>query len=136
YPRTPDEDRRMSESLQVDVLFLPEVEDMYPRGQASTVRVHVPGLEDILCGAFRPGHFSGVATIVAKLLNLVQPDVAVFGGKDYHQLLIIRRTAHDLSMSVQIVSAPTTREPDGLAMSSLNRYLTPAERERAPHIFQ
>ncbi|PZN34497.1 MAG: pantoate--beta-alanine ligase [Proteobacteria bacterium] len=136
YPRTPDEDRRMSESLQVDVLFLPEVEDMYPRGQASTVRVHVPGLEDILCGAFRPGHFSGVATIVAKLLNLVQPDVAVFGEKDYQQLLIIRRTAHDLSMPVQIVGAPTTREPDGLAMSSRNRYLTPAERERAPHIFQ
>src|SRR5690606_34265685 len=104
--------------------------------QASTVRVHVPGLEDILCGAFRPGHFSGVATIVAKLLNLVQPDVAVFGEKDYQQLLIIRRTAHDLSMPVQIVGAPTTREPDGLAMSSRNRYLTPAERERAPHIFQ
>lgn len=136
YPRTPDEDRRMSESLQVDVLFLPEVEDMYPRGQASTVRVHVPGLEDILCGAFRPGHFSGVATIVAKLLNLVQPDVAVFGEKDYQQLTIIRRMTVDLCIPVQIVAAPTVREADGLAMSSRNQYLTPEERKLAPRIYE
>ena len=94
YPRTPDDDGACCESLNVDVLFAPEVEDMYPRGQETTARVHVPGLEDILCGAFRPGHFMGVATVVTKLLNLVQPDVAVFGEKDYQQLMIIRRAAH------------------------------------------
>jgi pantoate--beta-alanine ligase len=136
YPRTPDEDRRLLESMQVDLLFMPEVAEIYPRGQESTARVHVPGLEDILCGAFRPGHFMGVATVVTKLLNLVQPDVAVFGEKDYQQLMIIRRAVIDLCMPVEIIGVPTTREPDGLAMSSRNRYLTPEERRIAPKIFQ
>lgn len=136
YPRTPDEDRRLLESMQVDLLFMPEVADIYPRGQESTARVHVPGLEDILCGAFRPGHFMGVATVVTKLLNLVQPDVAVFGEKDYQQLMIIRRAVIDLCMPVEIIGVPTTRESDGLAMSSRNRYLTPEERRIAPKIFQ
>lgn len=135
YPRTPDEDRRLLESLQVDLLFVPEVEDIYPRGQETTARIHVPGLEDILCGAFRPGHFMGVATVVAKLLNIVQPDVALFGEKDYQQLMIIRRTATDLCMPVEIVGVPTTREHDGLAMSSRNRYLTAEQRTLAPKIF-
>jgi pantoate--beta-alanine ligase len=135
YPRTPDEDRALLERLGVDVLFTPGVDDIYPRGQASTARVHVPGLEDILCGAFRPGHFMGVATVVAKLLNLVQPDVAIFGEKDYQQLLVIRRTIVDLCMPIEIVGAPTTREPDGLAMSSRNRYLGREERAKAPAIF-
>jgi pantoate--beta-alanine ligase len=135
YPRTPDEDRALLESLSVDVLFTPVVDDIYPRGQATTARVHVPGLEDILCGAFRPGHFMGVATVVAKLLNLVQPDVAIFGEKDYQQLLVIRRTIVDLCMPIEIIGAPTTREPDGLAMSSRNRYLGPEERAKAPAIF-
>jgi pantoate--beta-alanine ligase len=135
YPRTPDEDRALLISLQVDLLFLPEVQDIYPRGQETTARVQVPGLEDILCGAFRPGHFMGVATLVTKLLNLVQPDVALFGEKDFQQLMIIRRAATDLCMPVEIVGVPTTREPDGLAMSSRNRYLTAEQRAVAPRIF-
>lgn len=135
YPRTPAEDRTLLESLKVDALFAPEVDDIYPRGQATTARVNVPGLEDILCGAFRPGHFMGVATVVTKLLNLVQPDVAVFGEKDYQQLMIIRRAVIDLCMPIRIEGAPTTREHDGLAMSSRNRYLTPEQRRVAPAIF-
>ncbi len=125
----------MLESLHVDLLFAPEVADIYPRGQESTARVHVPVIEDILCGAVRPGHFMGVATVVTKLLNIVQPDVAVFGEKDYQQLLIIRRAALDLCMPVDIVGAPTTREPDGLAMSSRNRYLSVTDRAAAPAIY-
>lgn len=135
YPRTPDQDRAMLESLRVDVLFVPTVDDMYPRGQQSTARVHVPGLEDILCGAFRPGHFMGVATVVTKLLNLVQPDAALFGEKDFQQLMIIRRAATDLCMPAEIIGVPTTRESDGLAMSSRNRYLTPEQRKIAPAIY-
>ncbi|HEY0941802.1 MAG TPA: pantoate--beta-alanine ligase [Steroidobacter sp.] len=135
YPRTPQDDQNLLRSLHVEVLFAPEVDDIYPRGQETTARVHVPGLEDILCGAFRPGHFMGVATVVTKLLNLVQPDVAVFGEKDFQQLMIIRRAAIDLCMPVEIVGVETTREPDGLAMSSRNRYLLPEQRAVAPHIF-
>jgi pantoate--beta-alanine ligase len=135
YPRTPDEDRALLTSLRVDMLFTPGVDDMYPRGREFTARVHVPDLEDILCGAFRPGHFMGVATVVTKLLNLVQPDVALFGEKDYQQLMIIRRAAIDLCMPIEIVGVPTTREADGLAMSSRNRYLTPEQRKAAPAIF-
>jgi pantoate--beta-alanine ligase len=135
YPRTPEVDRRVLESLHVDLLFAPEVADIYPRGQESTARVHVPMLEDILCGAFRPGHFMGVATVVTKLLNIVQPDVAVFGEKDYQQLLIIRRAAVDLCMPIEIVGVPTAREPDGLAMSSRNRYLSADQRAIAPAIY-
>lgn len=135
YPRTPGEDRALLESLNVAALFAPEVDDIYPRGQATTARVNVPGLEDILCGAFRPGHFMGVATVVTKLLNLVQPDVAVFGEKDYQQLMIIRRAVIDLCMPIRIEGAPTTRESDGLAMSSRNRYLAPDQRKVAPAIF-
>jgi pantoate--beta-alanine ligase len=135
YPRTPNEDRELLESLKVDLLFTPEVADIYPLGQQSSVRVYVPGLEDILCGAFRPGHFMGVATIVTKLLNLVAPQVAIFGEKDFQQLMIIRRAASDLCMPIEIVGARTTREADGLAMSSRNRYLTSEQRLIAPRIF-
>lgn len=136
YPRTPAEDRRLLEQLDVDLLFVPEVEDMYPRGKAATARVQVPDLDSILCGAFRPGHFTGVATIVTKLLNLVQPDVALFGEKDFQQLMIIRRAATDLCMPIEIIGVPTMREADGLAMSSRNRYLTAEQRVLAPRIFQ
>ena len=136
YPRTPEEDRRLLESLNADLLFTPTVEEMYPRGQVTTARVVVPEIDSILCGAFRPGHFTGVATIVTKLLNLVQPDVALFGEKDYQQLLIIKRAATDLSMPMQIVGVPTRREADGLAMSSRNRYLSAEDRRVAPRIFQ
>jgi pantoate--beta-alanine ligase len=136
YPRTPEDDRRLLESLGADMLFVPEVEDMYPRGQETTARVQVPELDSILCGAFRPGHFTGVATIVTKLLNLVQPDVALFGEKDYQQLMIIRRAVEDLSIPVEIVGVETTREADGLAMSSRNRYLSADDRARAPAIYR
>lgn len=135
YPRTPQADREVLESLDVEVLFLPEVAEMYPHGQATTARVHVPELENILCGAFRPGHFMGVATVVVKLLNLVQPDVALFGEKDYQQLMIIRRAVTDLCMPMEIVGVSTTREADGLAMSSRNRYLTAEQRALAPRIY-
>ena len=136
YPRTPEEDRRLLEALDADMLFMPEVDEMYPRGQEDTARVQVPNLDSILCGAFRPGHFTGVATIVTKLLNLVQPDVALFGEKDYQQLMIIRRAATDLCMPMEIVGVSTTRESDGLAMSSRNRYLSPADRKLAPRIYE
>jgi len=135
YPRTPDEDRQLLESLGVDLLFMPEVEDMYPHGQATTARVQVPELDSILCGAFRPGHFTGVATIVAKLLNLVQPDIALFGEKDFQQLMIIRRTVDDLCMPIEVIGVATTRESDGLAMSSRNRYLSAEDRAVAPTIY-
>lgn len=135
YPRTPDEDRKLLESLHADLLFIPEVEDMYPRGQVATARVQVPDLDSILCGAFRPGHFTGVATIVTKLLNLVQPDVALFGEKDYQQLMIIRRAATDLCMPMEIIGVATMREADGLAMSSRNRYLSEQDRVLAPRIY-
>jgi len=136
YPRTPNEDRALLESLQVDLLFVPEVADMYPRGQEATAIVQVPDLDSILCGAFRPGHFTGVATIVTKLLNLVQPDLAFFGEKDFQQLMIIRRAVTDLCMPIEIVGVPTIRESDGLAMSSRNRYLTKEQRALAPRIYQ
>ena len=136
YPRTPDEDRALLEALKVDLLFLPEVAEMYPRAQGATAVVQVPDLDTILCGAFRPGHFTGVATIVTKLLNLVQPDVALFGEKDYQQLMIIRRAVTDLCMPIEIIGVPTMREPDGLAMSSRNRYLTKEQRALAPRIHE
>jgi len=136
YPRTPEDDRRLLEELEVDLLFMPEVEDMYPHGQATTARVQVPELDSILCGAFRPGHFTGVATIVTKLLNLVQPDIALFGEKDFQQLMIIRRATDDLCMPIEIVGVSTTREQDGLAMSSRNRYLSAEDRAVAPTIFR
>lgn len=136
YPRTPEDDRRLLEELTVDALFVPEVADMYPHGQAATSRVQVPEIDSILCGAFRPGHFTGVATIVTKLLNLVQPDIALFGEKDFQQLMIIRRAAEDLCMPIEIVGVATTREADGLAMSSRNRYLSSEDRAIAPSIFR
>jgi pantoate--beta-alanine ligase len=131
YPRTLDQDQRGLDAAQCDLLFAPSVQEIYPFGAASTVRVEVPGISETLDGAARPGHFSGVATVVAKLFNLVQPDVAVFGQKDYQQLLVIRRLGADLCMPIEIVGAPTIRETSGLAMSSRNQYLSAEERERA-----
>jgi pantoate--beta-alanine ligase len=136
YPRTLSEDQRGLEAAKCDLLFAPTIEEIYPLGAASTVRVAVPGISEILDGAARPGHFTGVATVVTKLFHLVQPDVAVFGQKDYQQLLVIRRLVDDLRMPVQIVGAPTLRETNGLAMSSRNQYLTVDERERAAIIFR
>jgi pantoate--beta-alanine ligase len=115
-------------------VFAPTVEEIYPDGQAATTRVEVPGLSTILCGHFRPGHFVGVATVVTRLFNMVQPDLAVFGEKDYQQVLVIRRMTRDLCLPLEIVASPTVREDDGLAMSSRNRFLSAEERARAPEL--
>ena len=136
YPRTPDEDAALLAAQGVDVLFLPTVDEMYPQGVAGSTIVDVPELSGILCGAVRPGHFQGVATVVVKLLNLVQPDVGIFGEKDYQQLTIIRRSIEDLCLPVRIVGAPTVRADDGLALSSRNRYLNPQERAIAPQVYR
>lgn len=136
YPRTPREDERMLAAAGCSLMFLPDVAEIYPRGLEGSVRIDVPELSRILCGEFRPGHFEGVATVVAKLFNIVEPDMAVFGEKDYQQLTVIRRMVADLCMPVEIIAAPTVREGDGLAMSSRNQYLTAAERRIAPRIFQ
>jgi len=136
YPRTPEDDTTLLSQLGADALFIPDATDIYPQGYEQSTFIDNPALGDILCGAFRPGHFRGVATVVAKLFNLVAPDVAVFGEKDYQQITIIRRMVNDLCMPIEIIGAPTTREPDGLAMSSRNRYLTPADRAAAPAIYR
>ena len=109
---------------------------MYPFGLDNATRISVPGLSENFCGSFRPGHFDGVATVVARLFAIVQPDVAIFGQKDYQQQLLIRRMAEDLSLPIGIVTAATVREEDGLAMSSRNAYLTDEERTRAPTLYQ
>ncbi len=136
YPRTPDTDEAMLTDMGVDLLFAPRVKEMYPLGREHGTRVEVPAVSDILCGMQRPGHFVGVATVVAKLFNLVQPDYAVFGEKDFQQLVVIRRMTLDLCMPVKVLGAPTHREEDGLAMSSRNQYLTDRERARAPVLYQ
>ncbi len=136
YPSTMDEDCAKLQAEGVDVVFTPQVDDMYPSGMEDGVKVSVPGLSDILCGEYRPGHFEGVATVVTRLFNMVQPDVAVFGEKDYQQLLVIRRLVEDLAMPIEIVSGETVREKDGLAMSSRNGYLTPQERQQAAGLYQ
>jgi pantoate--beta-alanine ligase len=135
YPRTPEEDVRALEAAGCNLLFRPAVGDIYPDGADAATRIDVPGLSSILCGAFRPGHFSGVATVVATLFHIVEPDVAVFGEKDYQQLVVIRKMVSDLQLRVAIVGAPTIREADGLAMSSRNQYLLPEERRVAPTLY-
>ncbi|HEY0179752.1 MAG TPA: pantoate--beta-alanine ligase, partial [Dokdonella sp.] len=134
YPRSPEADAAGLAAHGCDALFMPTVEDMYPYGAAHGVRISVPAVTDTLEGALRPGHFDGVATVVAKLFNLVQPQLAVFGQKDYQQLLVVRRLVRDLGYPIEIVAAPIVREPDGLAMSSRNRYLDAGERARAAAI--
>jgi pantoate--beta-alanine ligase len=136
YPRTLERDREMLAAEGTDLLFAPAVEAVYPRGREVQTRVEVPGLSGILCGASRPGHFTGVATVVCELFNMVQPDLAVFGEKDFQQLLVIRRMTEDLSLPVEIQGVPTVREADGLALSSRNGYLTADERGRAPAIYR
>jgi pantoate--beta-alanine ligase len=135
YPRTPEKDQAGLVAAGCDLLFFPQVEEMYPFGIEACVRIHVPGITEDLDGAFRPGHFDGVATVVARLFNAVQPDVVVLGSKDFQQLQTIRYLVRDLAMPIRIVAAPTRREADGLAMSSRNQYLSPDERARAPMIF-
>src|SRR5690606_6120423 len=134
YPRTPDEDAAGLEAEGCALLWLPPVEVMYPFGPADAVQVRVPGVTSVLEGARRPGHFDGVATVVSRLFNQVQPDVAAFGRKDYQQLAVIRYMVRDLAFPVELVAGDTVREADGLAMSSRNRYLSAAERALAPGI--
>ncbi len=136
YPRTPDSDIKGLAETGCDALLLPPVEQMYPFGTMGCVQMHVPGITDILCGAHRPGHFNGVAQVVARLFNMVEPDLAVFGRKDYQQLQVIRYMAREMSFPVEILPAPTLREPDGLAMSSRNQYLVGEQRQTALHIYQ
>ncbi|MEQ9448374.1 MAG: pantoate--beta-alanine ligase [Rhodospirillaceae bacterium] len=134
YPRRETEDFEMLNAAGVHLMFAPDVSTMYPRGFATTVRVS--GLGDILDGKHRQGHFDGVATVVTKLLLQSLPDIALFGEKDYQQLVVIRRFAADLNVPVEIIGVPTVRESDGLAMSSRNAYLTGDERARAPTLFK
>jgi len=136
YPRTPRDDAAMLAAAGCDLMFMPDVSEIYPYGQEGATRVEVPGLSHILDGEARPGHFEGVTTVVAKLFHIVEPDIAVFGEKDYQQLTIIRHMVAELRIPIEIVGAPTVREPDGLAMSSRNQYLTGPERQTAPRIYQ
>ena len=135
YPRTPTQDERMLAEAGCNLMFMPDVAEIYPGGSERATRVDVPGLSRILDGEFRPGHFEGVSTIVATLFHIVEPDVAVFGEKDFQQLTVIRRMVSDLCLPVEVVGAPTVRDADGLAMSSRNQYLTATERPLAPRIY-
>lgn len=136
YPRTLEQDCGLLEEFGVDLVFLPAVDEMYPDGPASRTVVDVPDMSDILCGATRPGHFAGVATVVTKLFSIVQPDLAVFGRKDFQQLRVVEQVVQDLNLPVQIVGAEAVRDSDGLALSSRNGYLDEDERRRAPVIHQ
>ena len=136
YPRTLESDQEKLQREGVELLFAPSVETLYPGGAEETTRVDVPQVSRGLCDDFRPGHFAGVATVVARLFNLVQPDVAVFGEKDYQQLAVIRRMVQDLCWPIDIDGVQTVREADGLAMSSRNRYLSAEERKLAPVLYQ
>ncbi len=132
YPRTLQADKDRLAAVGCDVLFAPTVEQMYPDGMQDVTLVRVPRVSQGLCGASRPGHFDGMATVVIKLLNVVQPDVAIFGEKDYQQLAVIRAMVRDLNIGTQIVGAPTVRAQDGLALSSRNGYLSEEQRSMAP----
>lgn len=135
YPRTPEQDHAALANLGVDALFQPDTETMYPDTPENSTFVEVPVLSDILCGRHRPRHFRGVATVVNRLFNIVQPDVSIFGKKDYQQLAVIRKMVADLAMPVEIIGVDTVREHDQLAMSSRNNYLDERERAIAPTLF-
>ncbi|KDN97287.1 MULTISPECIES: pantoate--beta-alanine ligase [Pseudomonas] len=136
YPRTLAADQEKLLQAGCHLLFAPTVEEMYPDGMAGQTRVSVPQLSDGLCGASRPGHFEGVATVVSKLFNMVQPDLAVFGQKDFQQLAVIRALVRDLNMPIQIIGEPTVRAEDGLALSSRNGYLSDEQRATAPVLYR
>lgn len=136
YPRTLAADQEKLLQAGCHLLFAPSVEEMYPDGMDGQTRVSVPQLFEGLCGASRPGHFEGVATVVSKLFNMVQPDLAVFGQKDFQQLAVIRALVHDLNMPIQIIDEPTVRAADGLALSSRNGYLSEEQRAIAPAIYR
>ena len=136
YPRTMDADLAALREAGVDMVFTPNVEDIYPGGSALHTAIHVPVLGDSLCGRDRPGHFDGVCTVVCKLFQIVEPDIAVFGEKDLQQLLIIKQMVRDLGLPVEVQHSPTQRAEDGLALSSRNQYLSDAERALAPLLWQ
>lgn len=136
YPRTFADDQATLAEAGCDVLFAPGAATLYPRGLASATRIHVPGVSEGLCGASRPGHFDGVATVVAMLLNLVAPKLACFGEKDYQQLAVIRQMVTDLHLPVEVHGVPIVRADDGLALSSRNGYLNADERARAPALYR
>ncbi|MCG8427245.1 MAG: pantoate--beta-alanine ligase [Chromatiales bacterium] len=136
YPRTLEADSDKLAGINTDLVFAPTVKEMYPKPQSEQTRVEVPLISDILCGESRPGHFVGVATVVCKLINMALPDVAVFGEKDFQQLMVIRRMAEDLCLPVEIMGVSTVREADGLARSSRNGYLTREERAIAPALYR
>ncbi len=136
YPRTLEADSTLIKHAGADVLFAPTVSEMYPNGANESTKVIVSGLSDILCGTFRPGHFGGVSSVVARLFHAVQPHLAIFGRKDFQQLLIIQQMVKDLLMPIEIIGLATCRENDGLAMSSRNGYLKPEERLIAPHLYK
>lgn len=134
YPRTLEVDIARLETVKCDYLFCPDETEIYPNGMAEQTRVVVPTMTDVLCGASRPGHFEGVTTVVSKLFNIVQPDEAVFGIKDFQQLAVIRRMVEDLCIPIEIVAGDIVRESDGLAMSSRNAFITPEERPRVAQL--
>ncbi len=136
YPRTLDKDLSSLDILGTDLVFKPEVNEIYPAGLDEKTTVTVTELDNIFCGAFRPGHFAGVAKVVVKLFNMVQPDMAFFGEKDYQQLLVIKKLVDDLCMPISVIGLPTIREADGLAMSSRNVYLRDDERKVAPLLYK
>ncbi|WP_046271458.1 pantoate--beta-alanine ligase [Pseudomonas syringae] len=136
YPRTLAADQEKLLQAGCNLLFTPSVEEIYPHGMADQTLVSVPHLSQGLCGASRPGHFEGVATVVSKLFNMVQPDLAIFGEKDFQQLAVIRAMVRDLNMPIQIIGEPTVRADDGLALSSRNGYLNDAQRAAAPALYQ
>ena len=136
YPRTFELDKQKLEEVGTDMLFAPSSEEMYPRTMEAATKVQVPVLSDILCGEFRPGHFTGVATVVNKFLNIVQPDILYLGEKDYQQLLVVRQMVEDLAMNVQVEGVATVRETGGLAMSSRNQYLDEKQRSQAAQLIK
>ncbi|MGB5490513.1 MAG: pantoate--beta-alanine ligase [Woeseiaceae bacterium] len=136
YPRSLERDTLRLKTTAADMIFAPDVDTVYPFGIENATTVSVPGLTENFCGASRPGHFDGVTTVIARLFSLVQPDVAVFGQKDYQQQLVIRRMAEDLSLPVSIIASETIRDDDGLALSSRNAYLDEAQRKTAPLLYE
>jgi pantoate--beta-alanine ligase len=135
YPRTLERDKRHLKRVKTDMLFVPSVETIYPFGIDSATSVTVPVLTEEFCGLTRPGHFDGVTSVVSRLFSLIRPDVAIFGEKDYQQQLVIRRMVEDMHLPIKIVSGPTSREEDGLALSSRNQYLSDDERALAPELY-
>jgi pantoate--beta-alanine ligase len=136
YPRTINADTEQLKNLNVDLVFIPDNDEIYPKDKNLTTEVTVPELDSIYCGEYRPGHFKGVATVVTKLFNIVQPNIAIFGKKDYQQLLVIRSLVKNLNLPIEIIGSNTMREEDGLAMSSRNQYLNNDERNKAALLFK